>query len=229
MAARVHSRLHSRAWRANVIRIGSFGGGAFRGGTFGGGAFGGGAFGGGYSSSNPRQWLGALWRGLPPLGVSSRPEPSGTPQEGAGAELGHYRAPGRSTGCSCRFAQTACSTAGQSWLSPSWSSPGPRDRGGAGRDEGRWCLAPRAGGVRTLCEESTGPYCSSDCCAWPHMPLRTSWSVVLQSGSGPFTGSGRLRSGILAVLSGWYLCGARQAGARLPCSGRTRPREGCAL
>ena len=100
---------------------------------------------------------------------------------------------------------------------------------GGSRDEGRRSLNRRAGGVRTLCEESTGPYCSSDCCAWPHMPLRTSWSVVLQSGSGPFTGSGRLRSGILAVLSGWYLCGARQAGARLPCSGRTRPREGCAL
>ena len=157
----------------------------------------------------------------PPVGVSSRPEPSGTPQEGAGAELGHYRAPGRSTGCSCRFAQTACSTAGRSWLSPSWSSPGPRDREGAGRDEGQGGLAPRAGGVRTLCEESTGPYCSSDCCAWPHMPLRTSWSVVLQSGSGPFTGSGRLRSGILAVLSGWYLRGARQAVRGCPCSETT--------
>ena len=67
----------------------------------------------------------------PPLGVSgvsSRPEPSGVPQEGAGAELGHRRA-GRSTGCSCRFAQNTCSTTGRSWASPSWSSPGPRDSG----------------------------------------------------------------------------------------------------
>ena len=72
-----------------------------------------------------------------------------------------------------------------------------------------------------MCEESTGPYCSSYCCACPHMPLAVSCSVVLQSGSGPFTGSGRLRSGILAVLSGWYLRGARQACARLPCSERT--------
>ena len=89
MAARVHSRLHSRAWRANVIRIGGFEGGAFRGGAFGGGAFGGGAFGGGYSSSNPRQWLGALWRGLPPRGSV---EPPRAVRHASGRRRGRARA-----------------------------------------------------------------------------------------------------------------------------------------
>ena len=65
--------------------------------------------------------------------------------------------------------------------------------------------------VFTLVDESTGPYWSSNPCWWPHMPLARSWSSILQSGSGPTAGLGKVRSGCLFVLSGWYLQGAGRA------------------